>query len=232
MGSRDNNGFLIKQGIYVDPKWLERAIALDYRYLSERDKIKFKKGFKELIPYFDRIPKEEADAIMLWYLHHIRQEDIAKMLGVTQPNVCFMIKKGLQRMVFLLSYPVINTTIMKKDLLIALNKWPKWNYKRATTVSIGMYKTSCQSEVAKQLGMYQAGVHDLFFNAIKKLHTVMDEKPALKVYYKALKMIQDNPNILRRNHQKRHTAWKQKERHISNVKTSVLLKVIPRPPYS
>ena len=220
-----------RHGIYVNPHWLERQVDRDFRSLSQKDKIQIKKGFKDLTPFFDRLPKTEADAIILFFINHIRQVDIAKMLGITQGHVSGIIRKGIQRLQFLKDYPVLDTQIMEKDLLKILNQgW--WNHIIATKVAMGMYETACQSEVAKELNIHQSSVRDYFFRAIEKLEPWQNKKPIYKTYYRALRMVQANPNILRKVRQSRSTAWKVKERHIINVKTSVLLKVIPKPPYS
>lgn len=143
-------------------------------------------------PLLNRIPEREADLIDLYYIQKKRQADIAEIFGVTQAAISYRLDRGLKRIKFLLSIPQLEVDQMQEDL-------PHVPFKPIDVdILIGMWLTTCQSEVAARLGLTQGRVRHRFFEAVKTLTKRSEEDERFVPYHKVFSAIASkNFNILR-----------------------------------
>ena len=132
------------------------------------------------------IPNREADFVELYYFNHMKQTDIANLFCVTQPTVCYRLQRAAARIKFLLALPNLSVEEIEADLKDVL-KDPL-----DVQIMMLMYGTTCQSEVAKKLGVSQGLVRHRFIRSINRLRN--DGYDELVSTYKK---ISENLNILR-----------------------------------
>jgi hypothetical protein len=137
-------------------------------------------SFEEsILPLLDRIPKREADLIYLYFIQKKRQADIAVIFKVTQAAISYRLDRGLKRIKFLRSIPQITEKDIRRDL-------PDIFKPIDVDILIGMWSTTCQSQVAENLGLTQGRVRHRFFKAVRVLKEAaeLDEKfvPYEKVF--------------------------------------------------
>ncbi len=146
-----------------------------------------------IAPLLDRIPEREADLIQLYFIAEKRQADIAEILGVTQAAISYRLERGITRIKFLLSIPQVSEEELREDL-------PKV-FSQAIDVDIlvGMWETTCQSEVAAKLRLTQGRVRHRFFKAVRVLEKAAQGDARFEPYHKIFSSISDGKrfNILR-----------------------------------
>lgn len=113
-------------------------------------------------PLLDRIPEREADLIYLYYVKRKRQADIATIFDVTQAAISYRLDRGIRRIKFLLSIPTVTEEDMRADLAAIFEKID-------IDILVGMWQTTCQSEVASKLQLTQGRVRHRFFKAVEVL---------------------------------------------------------------
>lgn len=146
--------------------------------------------FKDLEPYLEVLPKKEHDLIIMYYLLKKEQKEIAKILRLTQGGVSHRISRAKARLRFLVKVPKFT----KEDLFSELEDF--FN-ELDLKILWGLYETTCQSEVAKQVGMTQSRIRHRFMKNLEVLEKLKDTQELLK-YFDAFKLIsQNNFNILR-----------------------------------
>ncbi len=129
-----------------------------------------------LAPLLDRIPEREADLIYLYYIQKKRQADIAEIFNVTQAAISYRLDRGLQRIKFLLSIPQVTEDELRRDLPLIQDPWGRSMFKPIDVdILVGMWVSTCQSEVASKLGLTQGRVRHRFFKAVKVLDVVVRE---------------------------------------------------------
>jgi len=133
------------------------------------------------------LPDREADFVDLYYFKRLRQTDIASIFGVSQPTVCYRLMRAADRIRFLLNLPEINKNKLEKDLSGFLSD------PLDVQIMLLMWKTTCQSEVAKQLGVSQGLVRHRFLRSVKR----MGGNPKFSKYVDLFKYVAGNLNILR-----------------------------------
>ena len=144
-----------------------------------------------IAPLLNRIPQREADLIHLYYIQRKRQADIAEIFDVTQAAISYRLDRGLQRIKFLLSIPSVTEEELRADL-------PGVFKQIDVDILIGMWQTTCQSEVAKQLNLTQGRVRHRFFKAVKTLKDAADRDAKFVPYHKIFNAISSKRfNILR-----------------------------------
>lgn len=187
--------------IPVDPSELANRFATNDDPYEEPEKepeedsveaILARGNYEELIaPLLERIPEREADLIYLYYIQKKRQADIAEIFGVTQAAISYRLARGLKRIEFLLSIPPVTEEDLRRDL-------PQVFKEIDVDILIGMWQTTCQSEVAKCLGLTQGRVRHRFFKAVKTLKEVAKEVPQFAPYERVFSAISSKHfNILR-----------------------------------
>jgi DNA-directed RNA polymerase specialized sigma24 family protein len=171
----------------------------------------------QIAPLLDRIPDKEADLIYLYFIQRKRQLDIATIFGITQAAVSYRLERGIKRIQFLLSIPQITEDELKADLpevFPASSSCPKC---ASTVVAscpvcegkgtilidvsilVGMWRTTCQSEVANTLGLTQGRVRHRFFKAVEILQAAAEKDEKFEPYFKVFSSISGGKkfNILR-----------------------------------
>ena len=111
----------------------------------------------------DQLPPREADFVDLYYFKRLRQTDIAAIFGVSQPTVCYRLARAADRIRFLINLPRVEKEDMEKDLAGFLSD------PLDVQIMIQMWVTTCQSEVAKRLGVSQGLVRHRFLRALTQM---------------------------------------------------------------
>ena len=168
-----------------------------------------------IVPLLDRIPTREADLIALYFIEKKRQADIAIIFGVTQAAISYRLDRGIQRLKFLLNIPQVTEEELRADLPKAFPSQIPCPHCAATDSScricqgsgdilldveilVGMWATTCQSEVATKLGLTQGRVRHRFFKAVKTLQEIATLDPRFSPYEKIFSAVASKKfNILR-----------------------------------
>ena len=135
----------------------------------------------------DDLPDREADLVELYYFRGKRQTDIARIFRVSQPTVSYRLGRAAKRILFLLELPSIDMKQLQQDMKDFLSD------PLDAEIMILMYRTTCQSEVAKRLGVSQGLVRHRFMRSLKR----MLDDPRMILYVQLFDCISDNLNILR-----------------------------------
>jgi predicted XRE-type DNA-binding protein len=144
-----------------------------------------------IVPLLNRIPQREADLIYLYYIQKKRQADIAEIFQVTQAAISYRLDRGLQRIKFLLSIPHVTEEDMRFDLATIFQEID-------VNILVGMWQTTCQSEVATQLGLTQGRVRHRFFKSVTTLKDAAEKDSKFAPYHKIFLSISSKRfNILR-----------------------------------
>lgn len=146
--------------------------------------------FKDLEPYLDMLPKKEYDLLILYYVLKKEQKEIAKILRLTQGGVSHRISRAKARLKFLVNVPKFTKEELFQELASLFEELD-------LIILWGLYETTCQSEVAKQVRMTQSRIRHRFMKNLELLERVKNESD-YKKYYEAFKLIsKNNFNILR-----------------------------------
>jgi DNA-directed RNA polymerase specialized sigma24 family protein len=109
------------------------------------------------------IPDREADFVHLYHFLRLKQTEIADIFRVSQPTVCYRLQRAALRIRFLLSLPEIEDgeleAVLEEILADPLD----------IEIMLLMHETTCQSEVAKRLGVSQGLVRHRFIRTIEKM---------------------------------------------------------------
>ncbi len=135
----------------------------------------------------DNIPPREADFVELYFFKRVRQTAIADIFNVSQPTVCYRLQRAAARIKYLLGLPEYDVAQMRKDLAGVLGD------PIDVDVMLGMVETTCQSEVAKRMGVSQGFVRHRFLRTIAAL----EKLPGMSAYVDVFKHVSQNLNILR-----------------------------------
>lgn len=177
-----------------------------------------------IAPLLDRIPEREADLIYLYFIQRKRQADIAEIFGVTQAAISYRLDRGIQRIKFLLSIPQVTEEDLRRDLPAVFpttSACPRCQGKKDGSqghrsnescalckddgsilidvdILVGMWETTCQSEVASHLGLTQGRVRHRFFKAVETLSGAAEEDERFEPYHQIFSAIAGKKfNILR-----------------------------------
>lgn len=148
----------------------------------------------------DQLPDREADFVELYYFKHLKQTDIAAIFDVSQPTVCYRLQRATARIQFLLSLPHLADGELE-DVIEGFLSDPL-----DVQIMMFMYETTCQSEVAKRLGVSQGLVRHRFMRSIDR----MEQTPGMGKYAEMYRKISENLNILR---EVQRPAWGPKVTH-------------------
>ena len=147
-----------------------------------------------------RIPPREADFIELYYFNRLRQTSIAHLFCVSQPTVCYRLQRGAARLKFLISLPEYTKQELE-DALLGSVSCPT-----DRRIMVRMVKTTCQSEVARELGVTQGFVRHRFLRTIERLKLVRGMEKFVDLFSK----VAANPNILKNTSR---SAWSEEVIH-------------------
>ncbi len=149
----------------------------------------------------DLLPPREADFIDLYFFRHLNQTDIAGIFGVSQPTVCYRLKRATSRIQFLLQLPSITRPELEEAMTSLLPD------PLDAQIMVLMWETTCQSEVAKRLGVTQGLVRHRFIRAVKR----MKDQDNLTTLATMFDTIANNLNILR---EVKRPSWDGRWTHV------------------
>jgi DNA-directed RNA polymerase specialized sigma24 family protein len=128
-----------------------------------------KLDFSAIDPYLPRIPDREADLITLYHKDKMKQEQIAKLFGITQAAVSYRLHRGIRRIQFLRTIPDLERDQFELEL------GPKFS-DQDREILWRMYETTCQSEIAKQMRLTQGRVRHRFFRALAHIKDLIADE--------------------------------------------------------
>lgn len=143
--------------------------------------------FSSISGYLKRIPEREADLIELYHKDKMKQEQIAKLFGITQAAVSYRLHRGIRRIQFLRTIPELDDGLFQVELSQSFES-------QDLEILWRMYVTTCQSEIAKQMGLTQGRVRHRFFRALQKLKDLIAEEAREKqILLHAIRKQKDRP---------------------------------------
>ena len=181
--------------IVLDPSDIERMFSTEdslssypstTEVLSDESKVELSK-VREVL---DQIPAREADFIELYFFNRVRQTTIAELFNISQPTVCYRLQRAAERLRYLIDMPVYDVWLMEQDLRGVLTD------DTDIKIMLGMIRTTCQSEVAKELGVTQGFVRHRYFRTIEKLKKMS----GMDRYVDVFENVATNLNILKETH--------------------------------
>lgn len=144
----------------------------------------------------DQLPPREADYIELYFFQRLKQTAIAELFNVSQPTVCYRLQRGARRLRYLLELPEYAMADMEQDLRGVIVD------QRDIAIMVGMVRTTCQSDVARDLGVTQGFVRHRFLRTIERLERV----PEMAKYVRIFRLVESNFNILKNTSR---AAWSE-----------------------
>ena len=142
---------------------------------------------EEVRGLLDQLPPREADFIELYFFNRVRQTSIAELYHVSQPTVCYRLQRGAARLRYLFDLPKHDLQELEDDLRRVLTD------EQDIKIMVGMVRTTCQSDVANELGVSQGKVRYRFLRTITKLEGMA----GMGDYVKVFKYVSENLNMLK-----------------------------------
>ncbi|HEY8095168.1 MAG TPA: sigma-70 family RNA polymerase sigma factor [Methylobacter sp.] len=160
---------------------IEEMIDRDLVPSPEEDLLKegVKPQFSAVQPYLHRIPIREKDLIVLYYRDEMKQEQIARLFGITQAAVSYRLHRGIKRIQFLRTIPELDEDDFKRDL-------GSWFSPQDMEILWRMYETTCQSAIAKEMSLTQGRVRHRFFRALSRIKELIAQEIASKAMVNGL----------------------------------------------
>lgn len=157
--------------------------------------------------YVDRLPPFEADVVNMYFFYRKSQQDIADFFSVSQPTVCYRLKRAIDRIHFLMQVPSgVRESALKRDLGRIIDNPMNLN------ILATLWTTTCQSEAAKRLGVTQGLVRYRFLRSVSRIEQWVATRQRTRVkslynsssqleerissYLKVYKAIAASPTIL------------------------------------
>ncbi len=135
------------------------------------------------------LPPVEADFLDMYYFKHCRQTDIAKIFSVSQPTVCYRLRRAVVRIKFLRKYLTIDAEQMQQTLMEFFGDEVN------VRILMTMYQSTCQVETSRRLRMSQGKVRHRFLRSLERLRT--STEPEIQPYRQLFLEINANLNILK-----------------------------------
>jgi DNA-directed RNA polymerase specialized sigma24 family protein len=181
--------------IVLDPSDIERMFSNEdglssYPSTTETLSDESKVELEQVKGVLEQIPPREADFVELYFFQKIRQTTIASLFNISQPTVCYRLQRAAARIRYLLDMPNYDPWLMEQDLRGVLTD-PK-----DILIMTGMVTTTCQSEVAKSLGVTQGFVRHRYFRTIDRLKKMR----GMEQYVQVFEHVAANLNILKETH--------------------------------
>lgn len=159
---------------FIDSTFLESS---DTRILLER-------AFK-----FGLSPKER-DIFELYYFEGKTQEEIGKLLKLSQRTVSYRITKGIERIKYFLFIDALDFKQMRNDLETILD--PSY-----VNIIIGVITTSSQTTIGDLLSLSQSMVRWRFFKALDTIKEQGIATPSFAEYARIIDLISTNFSIIK-----------------------------------
>jgi predicted DNA-binding protein YlxM (UPF0122 family) len=143
----------------------------------------------------------EADYLELYFFRRMKQAAIADLFGISQPTVCYRLKRAASRLKYILTLPSYDKDSIEEDLNLVV-KDPTDVF-----IMINMIETTCQSSVARSLNASQGYVRHRFFRTLKLLQSTK----GMEHYVDLFKHVADHLNIMK---QVQRAAWNDPMIHV------------------
>lgn len=178
--------------ISFDPSDMERMFTMEDTFAgfpSVNEELSPERSVKmdEVRSLLDQLPPREADFIELYFFNRVRQTSIAELFNVSQPTVCYRLQRGAARLRYLFDLPKHDIAEMEAELRSVLSD------EQDIQIMLGMVRTTCQSDVATELGVSQGKVRYRFLRTISKLEGMS----GMEVYVQVFKYVSENLNMLK-----------------------------------
>ena len=142
------------------------------------------------------LPPREADFIDLYFFKRVRQTSIAEIFNVSQPTVCYRLRRATVRLRLLLDLSLHSAEQIEKDLS-SLLKDPT-----DVRIMLGMLRTTCQSDVARELNVTQGFVRHRFLRTL----SLLEKREEYQKYAQLFSKIRDNINVLKNTNR---SSWSE-----------------------
>lgn len=191
----------------VDPAELESRVStadnMEFleQVLSEERSEESQRNLERVREIMRDLPPREADFVELYFFSHKTQTDIAEIFKVSQPTVCYRLQRATARIRFVLSLPAVEDEEMQDALQGFLGD------EEDVEIMVRMFETTCQSAVAKAMGITQGKVRHRFMRSTKR----MLDSPHMEKFARIFKSIAENLNILR---EVDRPAWDEKVHYV------------------
>jgi DNA-directed RNA polymerase specialized sigma24 family protein len=179
----------------VDPSELESRVSIAdnmeflHQVLADEPSEESYRNLERVREIMKELPPREADFVELYFFNHKTQTDIAEIFKVSQPTVCYRLQRATARIRFVLSLPDVSTGELQTVLAGFLSD------PEDVSIMMLMYETTCQSAVAKRLGVTQGKVRHRFMRSTKRM--LESESPKMAKIAQIFQAIASNLNILR-----------------------------------
>jgi len=155
-----------------------------------------------VIRLLDRLPPVEADWVHLFFFDRWSQDTIAALFNVSQPTVCYRLRRAEQRLRFLMSIPDgVDANRVCEDVR------PLVPDEMDLAILRHMWDTTCQSETGERLRVTQGLVRYRFHKTIRRLAQWIESeskspilscgRDAVGAYLRVMRQIADSPNLLK-----------------------------------
>jgi len=176
----------------IDPSEIESRFAVEdgmsyMQSIFDEPSEEAQKKITQVLHIMEGLPPLEADFVELYYFRKLKQTDIASIFRCSQPTVCYRLQRATARIQFLLQMPVIDGSQLKMDLQdLFLDPMD-------VEIMLLMKETTCQSEVAKRMGVSQGLVRHRFIRSLNRMKMI----GGYEDYVLLFDFIAANLNILR-----------------------------------
>lgn len=155
--------------VVMDPADLEAVFAnedaigmsdMDFVEALREDRVADFGKVRDALPL---LHPREADYLELYFFHRMRQSAIADLFGVSQPTVCYRLRRAATRIRYLLTMPPYDSDRVESDLKSVISD------PIDVRIMVDMIESTCQSTVARGLGVTQGYVRHRFFRTLRAL---------------------------------------------------------------
>lgn len=127
--------------------------------------------------FLARIPPREADLLTMYFFDGKKQQELATVFGVTQAAISYRMQRALKRLKFLHSVPILTEEGIRRDLAGVCVAGSPRRQGIDVEILVGMWKTACQSLVARQLHLSQGRVRHRFWRVTTLLEKLAAKDP-------------------------------------------------------
>lgn len=156
---------------------------------------------RRILSLLPKLPSIESDWVHLFFFERWSQDTIAALFGVSQPTVCYRLRRAEQRLRFLLSIPEgVSSKEVCEDISPVITK------PLDLAIIQSMWESTCQSETGEKLGVTQGLVRYRFHKALRTISWWLDHpeiapypggKDRIWSYLSVMVQIAQNPNLLK-----------------------------------
>jgi predicted transcriptional regulator len=158
--------------VVMDPADLEAVFAnedalgmsdMDFVEALREDRVADFGKVRDALPM---LHPREADYLELYFFHRMRQSAIADLFGVSQPTVCYRLRRAATRIRYILTMPPYDRDKIEADLKSVISDPVD------VRIMVEMIDSTCQSTVARGLGVTQGYVRHRFFRTLRALQSM------------------------------------------------------------